>query len=70
MSLAHELKGYGDTVGLLHPGYLRTGMTNYSGHNDPDEAAANLLQRIEELNLDNTGSFRHANGEELPWQVA
>ncbi len=67
VSLAHELKDRRIAVGLLHPGYVRTGMTRHTGHVDPDEAAANLIKRIEELGLDNTGSFRHANGEELPW---
>ena len=33
----------------------------------PADAAAGLLQRIDELNLQTSGSFRHANGEELPW---
>ncbi|MEE4296674.1 MAG: SDR family oxidoreductase [Wenzhouxiangella sp.] len=67
VSLAHELKDRGIAVGLLHPGYVRTGMTNRTGHVDPDEAASNLIQRIEELSLETTGSFRHANGETLPW---
>jgi hypothetical protein len=26
-----------------------------------------LLQRIDELSLETSGRFRHANGEELPW---
>ncbi|HEY7906792.1 MAG TPA: SDR family oxidoreductase [Wenzhouxiangella sp.] len=67
VSLAHELKPKGIAVGLLHPGYVRTGMTKHTGHIDPDEAAAQLMQRIEELDLASTGSFRHANGEPLPW---
>lgn len=67
VSLAHELKPKGISVGLLHPGYVRTGMTKHTGHIDPDEAAAQLIKRIEELDLANTGSFRHANGEPLPW---
>ncbi len=67
VSLAHELKDRRIAVALLHPGYVRTGMTNRTGHIDPDEAAANLIQRIEELTLETTGEFRHANGEELPW---
>lgn len=67
VSLAHELKDRGIAVGLLHPGYVRTGMTGNSGHVDADEAAAMLIERIEELSLENTGSFRHANGESLPW---
>jgi NAD(P)-dependent dehydrogenase (short-subunit alcohol dehydrogenase family) len=67
VSLAHDLKERGIAVGLLHPGYVRTGMTGNTGHIDPDEAAAGLIERIDELNLDRTGSFRHANGEDLPW---
>ncbi len=67
VSLAHELADRGIAVGLLHPGYVRTGMTGHTGHIDPDEAAAHLIQRIEELSLETTGSFRHANGEGLPW---
>jgi NAD(P)-dependent dehydrogenase (short-subunit alcohol dehydrogenase family) len=67
VSLAHELKDRQIAVGLLHPGYVRTGMTGHTGHIDPDEAAGGLIARIEEISMDNTGSFRHANGEELPW---
>ena len=32
-----------------------------------DNAFADQAQRIEELNLENTGSFWHSNGELLPW---
>ncbi len=66
-SLAHELKPRSIAVGLLHPGYVRTGMTGNTGHIDADEAASNLIERIDELSMDTTGSFRHANGEALPW---
>ncbi len=67
VSLAHELRDDGIAVGLLHPGYVRTEMTGNTGHVEPAEAAAGLVERIEELDLDNSGSFRHANGETLPW---
>ncbi len=67
VSLAHELKPKGIAVGLLHPGYVKTGMTQHTGHIEPDEAAANLMERIEELDMASTGSFRHANGDPLPW---
>lgn len=67
VSLAHELKPQGIAVGLMHPGYVRTGMTHHTGHIDPDESASQLIERINELTLDSTGSFRHANGESLPW---
>lgn len=65
--LAHELRDRGIAVGLLHPGYVRTDMTGHTGHIDPAESAAGLIRRIDELNLDTSGSFRHQNGEALPW---
>ncbi|NEZ04058.1 SDR family oxidoreductase [Wenzhouxiangella sp. XN201] len=67
VSLAHELKVRKIAVGLLHPGYVRTDMTGKQGHVEPAEAAAGLVERIEELSMETTGSFRHANGEALPW---
>jgi hypothetical protein len=42
-------------------------MTGQSGLIDTDESVTGLLQRIDELNLENSGSFWHANGELLPW---
>jgi NAD(P)-dependent dehydrogenase (short-subunit alcohol dehydrogenase family) len=67
VSLAHEFKDRGIAVGLLHPGYVRTDMTGKQGHVEPAEAAAGLVERIDELSMETTGSFRHANGETLPW---
>ena len=67
VSMAHELAERGIAVGLLHPGYVRTDMTGNTGHVDADESAAGLIRRIDELSLETTGSFHHANGEELPW---
>ena len=37
-------------------------MTGLSGLIDADESVAGLLQRIDELNLDNTGTCWHTNG--------
>lgn len=66
-SLAHDLKSKGVAVALLHPGYVRTDMTGGGGNVGPDEAARMLITRIEGLSLANSGSFWHANGEDLPW---
>ena len=67
VSLARDLRGRGIAVAILHPGYVRTDMTGQSGLIDTDESVAGLLERIDELNLENSGSFWHTNGELLPW---
>ncbi len=66
-SLAEDLKSQGLAVAILHPGFVQTDMTGHNGHIKPAEAAERLVQRMDELNLDNTGTFRHSDGSELPW---
>ena len=66
-SLSIDLAARGIAVGILHPGFVRTEMTGGRGHVEPAEAAAMLVERIDELNAGNAGRFLHANGEELPW---
>jgi NAD(P)-dependent dehydrogenase (short-subunit alcohol dehydrogenase family) len=67
VSLAHDLKEQEVAVALLHPGHVQTEMVNYSGDISAAVAVERLIQRIEELNLGNTGTFWHSNGEILPW---
>ena len=67
-SLAHDLKPRGIAVAILHPGLVQTRMTNFTaGGISPEDSVKNLLARIDELTLENTGTFWHANGEILPW---
>lgn len=66
-SLAHDLKEAGIAVAVLHPGFVRTDMTGHQGLVDPPESAAGLIARIDELTLESSGGFWHANGERLPW---
>ena len=66
-SLAHDLKEAGVAVAILHPGFVRTDMTGGQGLVDPPESAAGIIARVDELTLEKTGTFWHANGEELPW---
>lgn len=66
-SLAQDLREEGVAVVILHPGFVRTDMTGNQGLIDPPESAAGLIARIDELTLETTGTFRHTNGEELPW---
>jgi len=67
MSLARDLAPAGVAVAILHPGYVRTEMTDYQGNVDADEAARMLIARIEALTIETTGTFWHANGQVLPW---
>ena len=66
MNLSIELKDRGIAVGILHPGLVATEMTGNTGIT-AEQSASGLLKRIDELNLDNTGTFWHAEGEILPW---
>ncbi|WP_370980475.1 SDR family oxidoreductase [Agaribacterium sp. ZY112] len=66
-SLALDLRQKGISVALLHPGFVQTDMVNFAGDIDTQTAAQRLSQRIDELNIENTGGFWHSNGEPLPW---
>ncbi len=66
INLMHDLKPLGIAVALLHPGYVATDMTSGKGIS-PVESASGLIQRIDDLNMENTGGFWHAEGYELPW---
>jgi NAD(P)-dependent dehydrogenase (short-subunit alcohol dehydrogenase family) len=66
MSLARDLQGRGIAVALLHPGMVATDMTGGRGIS-PEQSAHGLIQRMDALDMKHTGSFWHANGEQLPW---
>ncbi len=67
-SLAHDLRPRGIAVAILHPGLVSTRMTGFTSQGiSAEEAVQGLLQRIDALTLENSGSFWHANGSLLPW---
>ena len=67
-SLSVDLKSQGIAVAILHPGLVKTRMTGFTDSGiTPKQAVQGLLARIDELNLENTGTFWHSNGEILPW---
>jgi NAD(P)-dependent dehydrogenase (short-subunit alcohol dehydrogenase family) len=65
-NLKHELLPRGIAVALLHPGLVATDMTGGSGVS-PADSARGLIQRIDDLTLENSGGFWHAEGYALPW---
>ena len=67
-SLAVDLKPKGIWVAILHPGLVSTRMTGFTSNGiQPKESVKGLIQRIDELTLENTGTFWHSNGDILPW---
>jgi NAD(P)-dependent dehydrogenase (short-subunit alcohol dehydrogenase family) len=66
-NLAHEVAPRGIHVVALHPGFIRTDMTSGAGNEDPHEAAAGLIARLDELDASRSGRFFHAHGDEIPW---
>jgi NAD(P)-dependent dehydrogenase (short-subunit alcohol dehydrogenase family) len=67
-SLAVDLKPKGIAVAILHPGLVATRMINFNPNGiSPQQSVDGLLKRIDALTLETSGSFWHANGEELPW---
>jgi NAD(P)-dependent dehydrogenase (short-subunit alcohol dehydrogenase family) len=66
-SLAVDLKPAEVAVAILHPGMVKTDMVGEHGQIEPADAAKGLLARIDELTLEKTGGFWHANGQTLPW---
>jgi len=66
-SLSVDLKPAGVSVAILHPGMVKTEMTGDHGQVEPLDAARGLLARLDELTLETSGGFWHANGQRLPW---
>lgn len=65
-NLKHDLAPLGIAVALLHPGLVATDMTGGSGIS-ATESAKGLINRIDDLNNENSGGFWHAEGYTLPW---
>jgi NAD(P)-dependent dehydrogenase (short-subunit alcohol dehydrogenase family) len=65
-NLKHDLGPRGIAVALLHPGLVATEMTGGQGIS-PADSARGLIARIDELNIQNSGGFWHAEGYTLPW---
>ncbi|MDJ0600164.1 MAG: SDR family oxidoreductase [Crocosphaera sp.] len=67
-SLSIDLKPLNIAVAILHPGLVQTRMTNFTANGiTTEQSVKGLIARLDELNLENTGTFWHSNGEILPW---
>ena len=67
-SLSVDLKPKGIAVAILHPGLVSTRMTGFTSSGiQPKDSVNGLINRIDELTIENTGTFWHSNGQILPW---
>jgi len=67
-SLSVDLKSKDISVAILHPGLVSTRMTGFTTNGiQPEESVKGLIQRIDELTINNSGTFWHSNGDVLPW---
>jgi len=67
MSLARDLKNQNIAVGIYHPGYVQTDMVNHGGDISASEAAQRIIGLIAKLDMQESGVFKHSNGQTLPW---
>lgn len=65
-SLSVDLKEEGVAVFLLHPGWVSTDMTGNTGIS-VGESARGLIERMDTLDINQTGTFWHQEGYPLPW---
>ena len=73
--LSQELKPKGIAVGILHPGFNKTGMTSKykdiwekEGAVDPSVGAKRVLYETGKLSMDTTGKFINCeDGLEIPF---
>tara|TARA_R110002050_G_scaffold79376_2_gene169698 strand:+ start:624 stop:1304 length:681 start_codon:yes stop_codon:yes gene_type:complete len=72
MSLAKDLAADQIAIGIYHPGYVQTDMVNTAGSMrngdiSAETAAQKLISLVDDLTMQETGVFKHSNGEVLPW---
>lgn len=72
VSLARDLDNENIAVGIYHPGYVQTEMVNNNGQLingdiSAQVAAERLVALMDNLTMDESGVFKHSNGEILPW---
>lgn len=64
---ALELKRAGVAIGLIHPGWVQTDMGGSEAPITPLASAMGIVKVVDQLDLDNAGSFWLWNGKLQPW---
>ncbi len=66
-TLAHDLKNSGIIVSIMHPGYVKTRMTDFMGNMDAELSATRLISLMEKASITTSGTFWNYQGNILPW---
>ena len=69
-NISLELKKQGITVGLISPGFVKTGFTpglDLPMMITPQESASKVIAVIDDYDLAKTGTFLGKDGQEWPW---
>lgn len=66
-SLAIDLAGLGISVGIVHPGWVRTDMGGMNAPLDTETSIHGIRKVIEQLSLKNSGQFISFDGSPIPW---
>jgi NAD(P)-dependent dehydrogenase (short-subunit alcohol dehydrogenase family) len=64
---AHELKGRGITILLIHPGWVQTDMGGPSAPVAIEQSITGIRRIIDKSTLAETGHFYDYTGKQLPW---
>lgn len=67
VNLAQDMRSRGIAVFMLHPGFVKTDLTDNQGLVSAAESAAKLVALTDQLGLAESGRFFHADGGGLPW---
>lgn len=66
-SLSVDLADEGFSVGVVHPGWVRTDMGGPNGLIDPPTSVSGMMEVIDNLSQDNSGQFFNYDGSPIPW---
>ncbi|GFP51960.1 uncharacterized oxidoreductase YKL071W [Trichoderma asperellum] len=69
VTMAKEFQMNNDNITVLavNPGYVATRLTNFRSRDDMDECIAGIVKVLENVSMEQTGTFLDWRGQTLPW---